>query len=381
LDSDLKGYIESPGWYFAGNEPERSEALDNLLCTQGWSRFVWDKITTPETPVYPVESDFMITGKVTNDAGKPVQNIAVQLISKDNIPGTAMTDENGRFGFIGFNCPEGAEFVLQCSIKNNQKMILDKVDNRQVQTNIVPLFRNTGSNEALTVSYMEQAGRSLKTQNVKVNNLPEVIVSKDKMMQEKTIGIRSYHYDEKTLNRKTPIGRVLQSLPKPVIGPQSLFSKAPPVWYVVNDGMRMNFRTFLSMYGQMNAYQFESVDVLCAEDAITFYGLEFSSGAVIIKTKDNIGEVIQAQESNSSTQYYHPEGYCVRKEFYVPDYDKPEIREDLTHDFRTTIYWNPVIRTNEEGRAEVNFFTSDNAGSYSYVLEGIGDNKIAFTKK
>jgi len=71
----------------------------------------------------------------------------------------------------------------------------------------------------------------------------------------------------------------------------------------------------------------------------------------------------------------------VRKEFYVPAYDKPEVRNDSTPDLRTTIYWNPVIRTDIEGKAKVSFYTADNTGAYSYVLEGIGDNKLGFTKR
>ena len=83
----------------------------------------------------------------------------------------------------------------------------------------------------------------------------------------------------------------------------------------------------------------------------------------------------------TSIQVVAPEGYCVRKEFYVPDYDEPERKQDKTPDLRTTIYWNPVIHTDPDGKAEVSFFTADNTGTYSYILEGIGDNKVGFVKK
>jgi len=385
LDSDLKGYIESPGWYFASNEPIRAKALDNLLCTQGWSRFVWDKMATTTTSnIYPVESDFFISGKVTNATGKPVKNIAVQLISNENVPGVAMTDENGQSGFFGFNCPEGAEFILQSpTIKDNQKISLDKQDNRYAQTNIIPLYKiNTDNTEAIRTSYLEQVGLQSKIrEKAQINNLPEVIINKfiakaedKKISEQRTIGIRSYHYGEEKLNKKTTITRLIQTLPKPARGPQSLFSKAPPTWYIVDDGMKTDLSGFLTIYGSLYADMFESIDVLCAEDAITLYGIEFSSGAYVLKTKKDIRENFGSNAS--PIQLYRPEGYCVRKEFYVPNYDNPEVREDSTPDLRSTIYWNPVIRTNKEGRAQINFFTADNAGSYSYVLEGTGDSNI-----
>ncbi len=48
LEADLKGYIENAGWYFAGEEEERMEALDLLLSTQGWRRFSWQEIATTQ---------------------------------------------------------------------------------------------------------------------------------------------------------------------------------------------------------------------------------------------------------------------------------------------------------------------------------------------
>ncbi|MCD8185878.1 MAG: hypothetical protein LUD68_05320, partial [Rikenellaceae bacterium] len=39
LSSDLKGYIESPAWYFEADDPSRHSALDALMMTQGWRRY------------------------------------------------------------------------------------------------------------------------------------------------------------------------------------------------------------------------------------------------------------------------------------------------------------------------------------------------------
>ena len=39
LTSDLKGYIETPGYYFKNNTQRLKACLDNLMLTQGWSRF------------------------------------------------------------------------------------------------------------------------------------------------------------------------------------------------------------------------------------------------------------------------------------------------------------------------------------------------------
>jgi len=388
LDSDLEGYIESPGWYFAGIEPERARALDNLLCTQGWSRFVWNDLTAPDFK-YPVESDFMLTGKITTSAGKPVSNAIVNLINNQNLPGESITDENGQFGFFGFNCPEGTSFLVQSQTKNNRKIVLDKPENRYVQTNVIPMTGSdlTGDKAMLRADYMKQAGSQLKIlEEIRLSNLPEwmINISKTKVEDKKEpeqriIGVKSRHYGDKTLNKKVPIKNVVKTLPEPARGPFSVNTIPPPIWYIVDDGMKMNASEFGYMYGSWMAYLFESVDVLSAEDATFMYGLEFARGAYVLRTKKDA--TVDDNSPNNSMLIVHPEGYCVSKEFYVPAYDKPANKRDSTPDLRSTIYWNPSVQTNSEGRAEVSFFTADDVGSYSYIIEGIGNNKLGFVKR
>ncbi|MGZ3778921.1 MAG: hypothetical protein ACXVAZ_14770, partial [Mucilaginibacter sp.] len=44
LNSDLKGNIESPEYYLKNSTPEANAAADNLMLTQGWSRFQWGDV-------------------------------------------------------------------------------------------------------------------------------------------------------------------------------------------------------------------------------------------------------------------------------------------------------------------------------------------------
>jgi len=43
LTSQLKGKIYDPGYYFDPKNEDRNEALDLLLLTQGWRRYVWSE--------------------------------------------------------------------------------------------------------------------------------------------------------------------------------------------------------------------------------------------------------------------------------------------------------------------------------------------------
>jgi hypothetical protein len=51
LQSDLRGTIESPAFYFNASREETLPAMDNLMLTQGWRRFKWDDILQEKDPV------------------------------------------------------------------------------------------------------------------------------------------------------------------------------------------------------------------------------------------------------------------------------------------------------------------------------------------
>ena len=57
--------------------------------------------------------------------------------------------------------------------------------------------------------------------------------------------------------------------------------------------------------------------------------------------------------------------------FYSPKYETPQQKNIDTPDLRTTIYWNPNIQTNRQGKTFVEFYTADGNNPYSVVIEGI----------
>lgn len=66
-----------------------------------------------------------------------------------------------------------------------------------------------------------------------------------------------------------------------------------------------------------------------------------------------------------------PLGYQTPAEFYSPAYETPESRDSHTPDFRTTLYWNPCIRTDADGRAAFGFRTSDAPADLRIDIEGL----------
>jgi len=66
--------------------------------------------------------------------------------------------------------------------------------------------------------------------------------------------------------------------------------------------------------------------------------------------------------------------YTRARQFYVPKYANGPVSQ--RSDFRPTIYWNPALRTDENGAATVEFVTSDAITNFRATIEGISTNGI-----
>ena len=59
------------------------------------------------------------------------------------------------------------------------------------------------------------------------------------------------------------------------------------------------------------------------------------------------------------------------KAYSFPEYSNDTITLSRIPDFRNTMYWNPELKTKDDGCTTVEFYTSDEPGEYTIVVEGI----------
>ncbi len=57
--------------------------------------------------------------------------------------------------------------------------------------------------------------------------------------------------------------------------------------------------------------------------------------------------------------------------FASPDYSSTEIRNSRFPDFRNTLYWNPSVSTDKQGKIRVEFWASDVVSDYEINIQGI----------
>jgi len=111
-----------------------------------------------------------------------------------------------------------------------------------------------------------------------------------------------------------------------------------------------------------------SIEVLLKPYLLTVYGTAASGGAIVITTKRG-GDANYAPTAAPGSAFYTFNGLYRPRVFYSPKYEAtaPVIPSDT----RTTIFWEPELITDKNGKASFEFYNADEPGTYRVVLEGI----------
>jgi hypothetical protein len=136
LSSDLKGFVETPAYYFEVCDLIHQSALDALMLTQGWQKYDWKRMTGME-PIevrHPIEPGLLVNGRVTSLINrKPRENVEVKMwiVTSDSLSqhGVCRTDEDGAFNFLLKDFIGTGKMSLQTESKEKRKemqVLLDR---------------------------------------------------------------------------------------------------------------------------------------------------------------------------------------------------------------------------------------------------------------
>jgi hypothetical protein len=140
---------------------------------------------------------------------------------------------------------------------------------------------------------------------------------------------------------------------------------------VLVDGVPVyDFEKVLSI----NSKEIERTDVI---NTRYFISDNVFDGIVSFITKKGNLSVMEFDNSIFRQVY---EGCQVQSNFYSPDYSGTEMKNNRLPDYRNTLYWKPDLHTDKNGKAAVDFFTSDELSDYTIVVEGIAsDGKTGYS--
>lgn len=385
LTSDLKGYIEKPNYYFIEVSDKTRDDLDVLMLTQGYRRFTWKQLLANDFPAiaYPPEKVMEISGRIKTMGGKPIANGKVMLLSTSG--GTFMldtiSDAQGRFRFTNLFFTDSTKFVIQARTTKDKKNIEIELDN--TLSPLVTKNKNSAdiainvNNDAM-LGYLKNSKNSYDDllKNGLINRtitLKEVTIAEKKDAIKNSSNLNGAGFADQVIKSEqllscSSLSMCLQGRLVGVVFrngiPFSTRSMHIPMQIIV-DGMQME-TDFLD---QITPSDVESIEVLRSIGNTAIYGMRGGGGVILINTKR--GEPNYASHNYApGILTYNPKGYYIARDFYAPKYDDPTTNTKVA-DLRTTIYWNPNLLTDENGKVSFDFFNTDGKGTYRAVVEGM----------
>jgi hypothetical protein len=404
LSSELKGYIHEPAYYFINNDDNTKRAMDLVMLTNGWRHFKWENILNEKSAdlKYAVEKEQNLEGEIsgfnTGNYNKESFKLKILIQNEDSSKfiGYAEPDSNGRFILRDYPV-KGRSTVFFEAMKTGKR----KVKDLKVQ------FAGSSLDSFRTAPYLPVPSNSITSI---VNNSDEISFmfrqQKGMLKPVTVLGhtpttierlISKYVSNEFLEGRATSIdfidnfysnnNRMFDFLKGRFPGVSISGTEDFPVFDY--EGMATLHDNPTDSNGVPTAvpYFFVNEVLTTWEDVknIPFSDIAliqflpppvamapFNGGfrgviTVYLKRGD---DVILSSGVTEKYQHYVFRGFSITREFFSPDYSfgKPDTS---VQDVRSTLYWNPRLIADSNGKFHFHFFNSDKAKRFLVVIEGM----------
>ncbi len=418
LTSDLKGRINDPGFYFIGDDRNTQIALDLVMLTHGWRRFTWKEIFNgkfSETP-HSHEYGITLTGKAfQKGTRRPLKYSYINFMSiNPQFHGywSTLTDQEGSFKLQNINIPDTLSVIpISLDDKGKPRSVDIQFDplktyeaEQKASQQVAPPINQevlkylNRHNERAEILEAYNFSDQIILEEVEIvgdryrNNIygepDDVIEITDELrfyqdifqiIQGRVAGVQVTGQGLNTSIRIRGVGSVsLTNEPLFVIDGMPISSMNPPSSPMPGDtassagagpGGSDNYDVN-SLLLSLNPQDIDRIEILKSGASAAAYGIRGANGVILIYTR--MGSDSYDDRDNRERQNIQLPGMSYIKEFYVPAYDVPS-EENIMPDKRTTIYWDPDVRTNNLGRADISFFNSDEARTLQVEIQGVSD--------
>ena len=377
LTSDLQGYVEDPAFYFLNQDARTLRSIDYLMMTHGWRRHKMENVLRTPSLNFTnyIEKGQTISGRIMGFFGANVKKGPICVLApKYNIIATTETDEKGQF-IVNTSFRDSTTFLVQARTKKGFAGVDILMDPPQypVATHKAPYFN--GATTFMEDYLMNTRDQYYMEGGMRVYNLKEVTVTaKRERPSSKSIytgGINTYTVEEDRLQGYGQTAFDAASrLPSVTITNGSeihIRNNSEPAIIVIDDIVYEDASDILK---DIQVSDMSSISLLRGADAVIL-GPRASGGAVVITLKDPRN--LPARPAQGIITYT-PLGYSESVEFYHPTYDTPEKKNAQRSDFRSTVYWNPELRLDAEGKATIEYYTPDSTAPEDIIIEGVDKN-------
>lgn len=402
LTSDLKGYIHQPGYYFASPSPQKQMELDILLMVHGWRKYDISQAisTAPFIPLQLPEAQLVLNGQVKSTILKnKLKDIALSVIVKKDdqfITGGTVTDENGRFTIPVEDFEGTTEAVIQTRKVGKER---NKDASILIDRNFSPAPRAYGYKE-LHPEWKDLTHWQQKAENFdslymdsirKVEGLYvlDEVEIKSKRRQGSNMAtkineksIDAYYDVRRSVDLLRDNGKIVTTIPELMekLSPQfdwnrsnnELTYRQKPICYIMDNHILSETET------QMMLTEVDGLASIIISKGTGGIDDDIIQNTKISEVSDSTGVDIsqldkysvfylvplprrdvlnKSQSAALGTRQTVIQGYTRALEYYSPAYPTRELYMDKV-DKRRTLYWNPSVRTDANGKARIECYNN-----------------------
>lgn len=413
LSSDLKGEVEDAGSYFDENGRAMLEKLDLVMLTNGWRRYSLESVLKHEFPriMYPVEDSQRICGSVFGLFGRAKKPSIVVMDPKTKYVESFELNDCNNFIISGLDAFSTTTYIVQAlNKKGKDTTVRIKIESENYPVPVSDCCREyyKEQSQAIPESFLSRAKEKyFNDGGERVIDIDEVVVIARKrtnmfftsgntgsMLNGDLSRFASVYDALATFKELDVVGTTVTTRKKYIedeISISESFKSQMDSQFGGDESGDVEYSTDVpSMNDDLNtpelyvngnvsdmmsidSYEMQYVERLAFVDgkAATMLGIFAPAGAILMEvSREGLNNIV----SSDAMARVVVRGCQKPEAFYKPKYPALADRISPTADMRSTVAWEPFIRTDAAGQAVVWFYTADRSGTYDVVLEGVTDD-------
>lgn len=409
MNSELKGDIEQPGYYFQSGI-DRSKDLDVLMLTQGWRQYVFIpgvKMNLAFQPEYKLTVSGTVSSLLSSKKKKSGVDLTMMAFGDNTDVYQSGTDSLGKFYFdVNDAYGEQLNVVIQsANVRGKNKNYQLKLDQKTVpeigydpkksviavDSVVSGLVNKHRERKLIEDAYRPESDvRDLgefvvedyamtpeREKVVKLHGMPDVVIDGDDIRKEtkkwsyglysvfrftfdKEIEIRTEYFNGAGFEYANVIGANVTLITidgVPVELDEYPFLPFIPVNEVKSFEIMKSPKNFPRLF----------YEVYPSTVNLPFY-------PAIIAIYTHGGKGFPGARKAEGIYQGAIEVFSPPREFYKPKYETLSNQDWLKPDYRALLHWQPNVMTDTHGNAETSFYNADHEGEMMIVVEAIAED-------
>lgn len=405
LTSDLKGRVYKPSYYFSNNSDSVTQNLDLVMLTNGWRRFNWANIVQGKLPdiTYPKDTSYLyLSGRVYGANSTQLRQVGdIFLLLK----GADSSQQTVDLPIASDGTFKDPSVVFFDTVKVYYQFLKNRnfADVSEVRFNMgLPSPRRINLDQSYNLAGLDTAGSyrnrfladekarleellkstTLAGVTVKTRTKSPLQILDEKYTSGMFSGPDAYQFDVAkdviAQSQQTVFNYLQGKVAGLQISVDPMSGNASATWRGSATSLFLNEMP-VDASTLMNTSMSDIAYVKVIQPPFMGAAGGGAGGAIAVYTRK--GDEAKPKQGKG-LPFKSVAGYTPVKEFYSPDYGTFDERNEQ-EDIRTTLYWNPMIFTDEENhKIRLSFYNNDVTNSFRVIVEGMSkDGRLTRVEK